>query len=409
MTGGCLGDRRVSRRPAGVVSALAFGRRSLLVRVETGVASTRRRVYRLAFKAITRVDMDHLFLEPVDAGCVSLQPHTSKFGEYQRSKTTGVWQHLKDARIAMWSVEGSWYIGKAEDVGKKKGWLYVRSSADAAYKIVGQWFAWSPGKRGFIEAAPLQCIAVSDDPHVLIEGAGAMSGTFVRSQFANGSFVYRKLGAPQISCVFKDEQWSITNGIRCATAPRVAQPAAHKLRDILGKPAPVLPQQPPLQFVEKRAPHKYDVFLSHNWGKDALGRDNHARVARLHAKLQLSGVVSWFDENEMQGDIMRDMTSGIDQSAVVVVFVTSNYMNKVAGTARDNCQKEFVYTELTKGSARILPVVMEPEMRDQRQWRGLLAMVLGNSLYVDASGECEAVSDTILERLQNMSHSTPLS
>ena len=29
-----------------------------------------------------------------------------------------------------------------------------------------------------------------------------------------------------------------------------------------------------------------DVFLTHDWGKDELGRDNHARVSKINTALQ---------------------------------------------------------------------------------------------------------------------------
>ena len=31
-----------------------------------------------------------------------------------------------------------------------------------------------------------------------------------------------------------------------------------------------------------------DVFLSHNWGQDELGRDNHERVGVINKALQVS-------------------------------------------------------------------------------------------------------------------------
>jgi hypothetical protein len=49
----------------------------------------------------------------------------------------------------------------------------------------------------------------------------------------------------------------------------------------------------------------------------------------------------------MQGDINSKMTQGIDDSAVIVVFITNQYIRKVAGDgaagADDNCKMEFDY------------------------------------------------------------------
>jgi hypothetical protein len=40
---------------------------------------------------------------------------------------------------------------------------------------------------------------------------------------------------------------------------------------------------------------------------------------------------TWFDEEQMRGDINQKMAEGIDNTSVVVVFVTKRYMEKVAG------------------------------------------------------------------------------
>ena len=48
---------------------------------------------------------------------------------------------------------------------------------------------------------------------------------------------------------------------------------------------------------------KFMVFFSHDWGKDKMGRDNHARVVRVCRALAKLGVEGWIDEKYMQGDI----------------------------------------------------------------------------------------------------------
>ena len=86
-------------------------------------------------------------------------------------------------------------------------------------------------------------------------------------------------------------------------------------------------------------------FLSHDWGTDALGRSNHARVVAIKRRLaEECGLDCWLDEEEMEGDINQAMTDGIDGSATVVVFITERYVMKVAGKGPngddDNCKKE---------------------------------------------------------------------
>jgi hypothetical protein len=42
---------------------------------------------------------------------------------------------------------------------------------------------------------------------------------------------------------------------------------------------------------------KPKVFMSHNWGNDLQGRDNHERVKQINAGLLATGQVgTWFDE-----------------------------------------------------------------------------------------------------------------
>lgn len=130
-----------------------------------------------------------------------------------------------------------------------------------------------------------------------------------------------------------------------------------------------------------------DCFLTHDWGRD-LGQDNHARVALLNSALQKRGLKTWFDAEKMQGNIKKQMVSGIDNTQCVVVFITKRYNEKVAGeNAEDNCQLEFNYAALRKTGVRMVPVVMEERMRNTREWIGEVAMVLGGRLYVDMCGD----------------------
>ena len=67
---------------------------------------------------------------------------------------------------------------------------------------------------------------------------------------------------------------------------------------------------------------QFDCFLSHNWGTDAEGRDNHGRVSRVNERLCRAGLSVWFDEVQMKGDIHAQMSEGIDSSVVFVACVT---------------------------------------------------------------------------------------
>ena len=132
-----------------------------------------------------------------------------------------------------------------------------------------------------------------------------------------------------------------------------------------------------------------DAFLSHPWAKDDLGRCTHARVKLLSGELRAVGVSTWFDEEEMIGNIDAAMASGIDAAQVVVVCLTRAYFDKVSCAAtnlrqRDNCFKEWSYAQNRK--KLMLPVIMEPGLRDPSGWpAGVVAMHFGGMLYVDAS------------------------
>ena len=120
-------------------------------------------------------------------------------------------------------------------------------------------------------------------------------------------------------------------------------------------------------------------------GTDEEGRSNHERVARVNDALKAAGLVTWFDAERMRGDVVAQMTDGIDRSSLVLVFITRNYIRKVAGDgpngANDNCKAEFDYASSRKGVSRLVPVVMESRCSDTREWYGAVGMRLGSKLY----------------------------
>jgi hypothetical protein len=52
-----------------------------------------------------------------------------------------------------------------------------------------------------------------------------------------------------------------------------------------------------------RWPQEFQIFLTHDWADDELGRSNHARVKHVYLRLKAMGITAWFDEEEMRGDI----------------------------------------------------------------------------------------------------------
>lgn len=123
-----------------------------------------------------------------------------------------------------------------------------------------------------------------------------------------------------------------------------------------------------------------DVFLTHDWGFDEDGRSTHDRVKRINQQLQSLGIKTWFDEDQLVGNVLAQMSEGIDRTKCVIVFITERYMKKVnSSDGRDNCQFEFEYAFRQLGSDRIIPVVMESKMRKTVDWVGVFG---GEYVYI---------------------------
>lgn len=131
----------------------------------------------------------------------------------------------------------------------------------------------------------------------------------------------------------------------------------------------------------------FDVFLSHDWG---YGEKNHRLVRAVHQKLGEHGFRPWFDEEQLprMSSIFKAMSSGIDNSAVFVVFVTKEYCQKVAhGSSTDNCALEFQYASQRRKPENMLAVVVDRSMRAVSNWEGPVGFFLGGVLYECVSGD----------------------
>ena len=137
-----------------------------------------------------------------------------------------------------------------------------------------------------------------------------------------------------------------------------------------------------------------DIFLSHNWGPDSLGRDNHTRVKKLNEALKAANMKTWFDADRLHGHVCQSMTEGIDNSEKVAVFITERYIDKVAQMygLDDTCRQEYEYSVTTKGIKNIIPIVMEPQCRDLRKWHGSIGATLANQMFIDFSEDDKLLS-----------------
>ena len=112
------------------------------------------------------------------------------------------------------------------------------------------------------------------------------------------------------------------------------------------------------------------------------GNGNHDKVSVINKALQKRGLNTWFDEDRMEADSIDDqMTSGIDNTEVVLVFITERYIGKVGGSnLGDNCKKEFNYAQLHQKG--MIAVVMEEACYDKKKWTGPVGMYLGSVLFI---------------------------
>ena len=131
------------------------------------------------------------------------------------------------------------------------------------------------------------------------------------------------------------------------------------------------------------------LFFSHTWQTDKLGRDNHKRVYDLAKKLKKCGWTIWIDEDDMKGNIDAAMADGIDNSEAVIVCLTEGYCIKVNETAkdprkRDNCLKEWTYANVR--NKLMIPVIMEPCLSSITNWPpGVVSLYFGSTLYINGA------------------------
>jgi hypothetical protein len=131
-----------------------------------------------------------------------------------------------------------------------------------------------------------------------------------------------------------------------------------------------------------------DAFFSHDWEEDSQGRDNHARVRKIQQLLHEKQVVCWLDEDHLFGNVFEKTKRAVNNSTCVVVFITANYIKKVNGKhSHDNCKLEYNCATHRRGAEKMIPVVMEPEMRNPDSWIGPVGYRLGGLEYVDCSSD----------------------
>lgn len=143
-----------------------------------------------------------------------------------------------------------------------------------------------------------------------------------------------------------------------------------------------------------------EIFLSHAWGNDELGRNNHSRVKILYELLLSRGYSVWLDEYNMVGNIDNAIIKGISNCQVVIICLTENYCNKIntcvyENLSNDNCYKEWNFCLFKQ--KKIIPVIMEPKMEEIfLRTDGVIQMYLNNQMYINFSSDNEDENDLFI-------------
>lgn len=146
-----------------------------------------------------------------------------------------------------------------------------------------------------------------------------------------------------------------------------------------------------------------DIFISHAWGNDTLGRDNHKRCKIIADNLIEKGYTVWFDSYDLYGNIDSTIMKGINNCKVVIICLTKKYCDKINNAVinrlpNDNCYKEWNYS-LFKQKI-IIPIIMEPCMHEiYLKNDGIIPMYLNSMMYIDFS---ENIEDDITMLYKNL-------
>ena len=120
-------------------------------------------------------------------------------------------------------------------------------------------------------------------------------------------------------------------------------------------------------------------FLSHSWARDSEGRNNHERVLAVGRKLQKLGFDVVSDDGVLSGKDQNALAVAVHSAAVVLVFITRRYIDRVEDEAENNCRFEW---RCASNHKKVLyPVVMERFLQDGSQWGPLITASCGDGKF----------------------------
>lgn len=108
---------------------------------------------------------------------------------------------------------------------------------------------------------------------------------------------------------------------------------------------------------------RYHTMISYCWANKPL-------CHQIYNRLKQDGYNIWIDENEMHGSIIESMATGIEESEVIIMCMSSAYKKS------PNCQAEAEYAYNRK--KKIVPLIVESKYKAD----GWLGFIAGNKLYV---------------------------
>eukprot|EP00607_Mallomonas_marina_P010562 CAMPEP_0182421000 /NCGR_PEP_ID=MMETSP1167-20130531/6146_1 /TAXON_ID=2988 /ORGANISM="Mallomonas Sp, Strain CCMP3275" /LENGTH=670 /DNA_ID=CAMNT_0024597657 /DNA_START=71 /DNA_END=2083 /DNA_ORIENTATION=- len=127
---------------------------------------------------------------------------------------------------------------------------------------------------------------------------------------------------------------------------------------------------------------KYDAFISHDRGVDELNRNTNDRVISLGRGLRDHEINSKLDDNTSLTN--SDRNEMIDLSQIFIVCVTKSYELKLSKHDNsDHIVKDFFYAEKKRTPKFMIPIILEPRMKDPKTWSGPLKLALSNHSVID--------------------------
>jgi len=156
---------------------------------------------------------------------------------------------------------------------------------------------------------------------------------------------------------------------------------------------------------------RFHLYLSYNWG---AYQSNRSRVRLMARVLESRGLLVFLGEDRFEDDIMEQILQGLQLSVAFVACLTRSYVNKVEALSRPNvlcldwCAAEFsqAKTHSAIGKSRMIPLVMETMMMDERLWTGEVAVLKGRKAVDFTSDRLEQAADELVAFLDEISSSS---